>query len=280
MIEDALIGIEWEPQLTVLEYPQKSIYAIKKSQLDIDRIEFAKGDSDLMIVHYKLPSGYKEGYLTYLAIDDDYYPSYYYKGYNYFDVDPGSNNIELRTHPVKLEMLKDHIEFCTNYLSHVTEDISSYSKGIGVFLPVSNIGCMHSNPSKHVSISFPAKLGYLGKFNEFDYSLWKWLNPDLDRIGHSTLKNFKTHVAVKKSSHVGVDFPRFHIRVPYNFTAYHMLVRIAYKLWTERSEGWFREHITALFSYLDNWTSQNIQQKPLLICHGKYKKVKIANQLI
>lgn len=284
MLEDALVGIEWEPQLTLLDHPNLIVSIVYKSILDYwdyspySQVLSVKGYSDILVMRCKLHDNPKES--VFIAIDPEYIPSYYGKGkYPYLTIDGPMSNIEIGTSPVKLDMLNDQIEFCTNYLTHFVEDLALYSKGAAAFLPVSETKTgRSSNPNKHVNLSFPNKIGFIGEFNEYIKGLWKWCYSGLSSMGYYQLDSFRTNITTKKST-INKDGMRLHIMVPYNFTDYHTLARHAYKIWTEKREDNLRELLIGLFCYLDHWYLMNEQKDPILICHAKDKKSKIVNNL-
>ena len=113
-----LIGIEWEPQLTLLNYPNKAAYIhlSENSQTDI-----VNCDEKCVVIF----------------LSDKY--SYY--------TDKAVENIELRTDPVKLEDLPAEIQKCQKVMEDIVKDIAKVAGPVGVFLP--------AHPcSKHVNISF------------------------------------------------------------------------------------------------------------------------------
>jgi hypothetical protein len=283
---DALIGIEWEPQLTLLEFPNQVITVIKKSNLDhwghlkTGVILSVTRDSSLMVYNFQiLEDGPSSVFVT---IDDSYDPSYY-GGCSipkYLGVDDSMSNLEIRTRPVKLELLKDHLDFCTEYLGHFVEDLSLLTKGIGVFLPTAigqALSQTHSSPNKHVNISFPINPGYMKYFKEASNSLWSWFSEQVTIIDYNKLSNFRTHVNGKPSD--TQDYCRLHIMVPYNFNDYDGLVEKAYGIWSAESDNLLKDNIMDLAKYLDSWYSMNVQKKPILVCHTTGSKVKTVNSL-
>lgn len=290
ILKNALIGIEWEPQLTVLEHPNKIVQLIKKDNLDFwiyassNRVMTVKGDPWILV--WTCHNQHNSNYSVFISVDDAYIPSYYGGvEFPYLIIDSAVLNMEIRTRPVKLDVLKDHIEFCTHYASHFIEDLSKYANGVGMFLPTAKSKVDgHTQPSKHVNISWPTQPGYLHQFAEYNNQLWKWLFNDLRELGYYDLRHYRAHVNVKKSdirgSAMPSDLKRLHITVPYNFDDYRTLRRMAYRIWTEPDEEQFREHIYALFTYIDSWYSMNTQKDPILICHTSGKKVKILNNLV
>lgn len=143
MVDRALIGIEWEPQLTLLEFPNRTISVIRKQNLDMwgylrtSKILSAVGNPDLLIIYNFQLAGDNHP-SVFISIDDSYTPFYHSwcTEPRYLGVDDSMNNVEIRTRPVKLELLKDHSDFCTEYLGHFVEDLSLLTRGVGVFLPV------------------------------------------------------------------------------------------------------------------------------------------------
>lgn len=288
MFDDALIGIEWEPQLTLLDFPNQEISVIRKLNLDMrgylktSKILSSVGNSNLMVYNLQL-SGCSHSSI-FISIDDSYTPSYY-DGCSlprYLGVDDSMNNTEIRTRPVKLELLKDHSDFCTEYLGHFVEDLSLLTKGVGVFLPVKvdekGLPQMHSSPNKHINISFPEPPGYLLRFKENNYNLWHWFSEQAMLLEYFKLKNFRTHTTSKPSD-IDTGQCRLHIMVPYNFTDYNKLVEKAYKVWGANRDYSLKGSMIDLAKYLDFWYSMNVQNGPVLVCHTNGKKVKIVNPL-
>jgi hypothetical protein len=291
MIDDALIGIEWEPQLTLLEFPSRIISVISRLNLDLwgytktSSVLSAVGDPDfLMVYNFKL-SGDNHSSI-FVSIDESYAP-FYYSGYTeprYLGVDNSMNNVEIRTRPVKLDLLKEHSDCCTEYLRHFVGDLSLLTKGVGVFLPaVSTTPGLfyspHSGPNKHVNISFPEAPGHIEIFKEYNHSLWNWFSERMVLPGteYCKLANFKTHITTKPSN--TSDYCRLHIMVPYNFTGYEELIERSYKIWSAESEYLLKDSIMDLAKYLDSWYFMNKQKDPILVCHTTGKNVKVVNQL-
>lgn len=119
-----LIGIEWEPQLTLLNYPKKKVdIRVLSSISEISTASKSKGNDACCLF---LPEKYKK----------------------YVDVD----NLEFRTKPVKFDDLKDEIKRVQDGMETVVKEIAKEVGPVGVFLP--------GDPcTKHVNISGIHHLG-------------------------------------------------------------------------------------------------------------------------
>lgn len=117
-----LIGIEWEPQLTLLNYPNKAIYIHLSENFRTDIVNY---DEKCVVIFLSLK----------------------YSGYT----DKVVANIELRTDPVKLENLPIEIHNCQKVMEDIVKDIAKIVGPVGVFLPA--FPC-----SKHVNVSFKGML--------------------------------------------------------------------------------------------------------------------------
>ncbi len=292
MLDDALIGIEWEPQLTVIDHPNKPVQIIRKDNLDYwiytpaNRVMLVRGDPWILV--WTCHSQYQNSYSVYISVDDSYIPSFYGdSSFPHMIIDNAVLNMEIRTRPVKLDILNDHIEFCTHYAGHFIEDLSKYAGGVGMFLPAPilkpNEGG-HTQPSKHVNISFPTSPGFVSSFNEHTNSFWKWTFNHLTELGYYELGHYRAHINVKKSDVLGTDMPsdlkRLHIMVPYNFDDYSTLIRMAFRIWAEPDEEQCLDYVFAILNYIDSWYSRCPQKDPILICHTKGNTVKILNNFI
>lgn len=289
MRDDCLIGLEWEPQFSLLEFPKQFISFIRKENLDFwmyypdSEILTISGNSDILICTCIPISSEKHFKYIFIALSDEYVPLYYPKSsQNYLTVDRAVFNLEIRTQPVRLELIKDHSEFCTEYLKHFVEDLSQFTNGVGVLMPVTAtpIGPSHSFPNKHVNISFPNEASYIKRFSEVGENMWKWFYNGYTSSDYLKLRHFKTHVCIKYSmtSH---SAQRLHIMVPYNFNDYETLIRHAYSIWTQPDPLLLMQGIYDLSVYLDAWYEDNKQKDPILLLHTSKSndKVQTVHQL-
>lgn len=120
-----IIGIEWEPQLTFLSYPNMAVYVFEDDDLSLATVEWEHEK----IVRLGVPRFPKRSEL-------DMY------------VDTGVLNLEIYTQPVQLKDLQEEIDRHTKILGEFIEKISyALEERIGVFLP-------KPRPAKHVNLSF------------------------------------------------------------------------------------------------------------------------------
>ncbi|HLE87626.1 MAG TPA: hypothetical protein VI727_08155 [Candidatus Brocadiaceae bacterium] len=113
-----LIGIEWEPQLTLLNYAGKEVYVHMSKNLQTNIVN----NNEKCVVIFL---------------------SNKYSGY----IDKAVENIELRTDPVKLEDLNTEIQKCQKVMEDIVKDIAKVARPVGIFLPA--YPC-----TKHVNVSF------------------------------------------------------------------------------------------------------------------------------
>ena len=116
-----LIGIEWEPQLTLLNYPVKAIHIHLSDNSMTDIVNHDEKCEKYVII----------------------YLSNKYSVY----IDKAVENIELRTDPVKLDDLNTEIQKCQKVMEDIVKDIAKVAGPTGIFLPA--FPC-----TKHVNVSF------------------------------------------------------------------------------------------------------------------------------
>lgn len=212
-IDDAYVGIEWEPQLTLLNYPRLSVYVLMRSLSEDIKIEVKNMDNP---------------FYSHISL---FIPPYLFSGTKRIGIDKTVMNLEVRSRPVKLDNLKDEIEKCNMELAHFIEKLSSYVGPVGVFIPsLYYKDCLsnHCNIlvlTKHVNVSLcpiylrnkPVHAGYImydedmnkkyelsnkGKFHycEFDFFWDKCYRLDY------------------------LESQRMHVKVSYLFNDYESLV--------------------------------------------------------
>lgn len=115
-----LIGIEWEPQLTLLNYPKRMISVGGGPYMSKVRVDFISEDGFEDVCYLFLPGKYAR----------------------YRD----SDNLEFRTNPVKFEDLKKEIKRVQDEMENVVKEIAKEVGPTGIFLP--GYPC-----TKHVNIS-------------------------------------------------------------------------------------------------------------------------------
>lgn len=122
-----LVGIEWEPQLTLLNAPNCPVYVYP----------------DFGATNFSLLEN--EG-IAYLQVPTKYH--------HVIDV----RNVEFRTPPVSLEELPQTCKEANEYMKGVIKEIARDVGAVGVFFPQSGIDSPEDSnvlPHKHVNISFP-----------------------------------------------------------------------------------------------------------------------------
>ena len=135
-----LIGIEWEPQLTLLNYPNMAICPHRDGRhklisTQIGRVETVTDDNMMTAT---------DGIFLYL-------PSKYFKNIDNF-------NLEFRTQPIKLEDLPAAIKTEQDKMEALVKDIAKSQGPTGIFLPA--YPC-----TKHVNVSMPECNDELFKYN-------------------------------------------------------------------------------------------------------------------
>lgn len=282
-MNNALIGIEWEPQFTLLEYPNRPV----------DFIPLWSSDHQINSIKIS-PNGKQISVLIREAVFKGYLFKKYTYEHSYISTDPVKRNLEVRTYPVPVEDLPNQIQKCNRLLHKFILKMKQYtSDGIGVFLPkaileVSDVISFydeedhrykfvtHHIPSKHVSISFSDAYNYSNKGIKLD-----GLNDLSQQLFHlkeyNELNSFRSFI---KSRFSTIDYNRrIHITVPYNFTDYQGILPVAKQLWESNKNTWLKNYL-AMAKYIDNWAKNNEQKKPLLVGCVKVNKYIKAGGLI
>jgi hypothetical protein len=277
-MKNALIGIEWEPQVTLLEYPNLPV-------------DFRSGYAEAILIPFiKIITGRKA---IQILIREIVFTNYALiklpKPHFFLSTDNVKHNVEVRTYPVPLSHLQGQISLCNNYLGTFINQLKPYtSKGIGVFLPkaslndFSGISYMDINdryqfldchtPSKHVSISFTDEMGHgttcCRRLSDVE-GLARLLSTSKE---YEELKHFRSFIKVRMST---IDYnSRVHMMVPYNFTDYKKLIPLTRKLWQSDVSTWLSNYI-ALARFINDWYKNNEPSGPKLI--GYIKKGEYIN---
>ena len=134
-----LIGLEWEPQLTLLNYPNRSVFIMSGEHID-NTIHLETLEKEVIFckcVYIYLPKEYQKN------IDN--------------------SNLEFRTPPVSFEELPKEIEKAQTEMENLIKAIAKELGPTGVFLPASPC-------SKHVNVSGVKYTTYIrmkpGEFGE------------------------------------------------------------------------------------------------------------------
>lgn len=192
------VGIEWEPQITLLKYPCKAIYVYSmhfSTSIYATRSYECRTPGERAGMQLVLD----ESQLRKITSDRVY-------------IDDGVANLEVATKPVEIQDLAEEIEKCAKSLQKVSEYIATVTQSqVGVFLPVSTSHLLDLHvipllkPAKHINIDIPL---------ESLHSL-----PDEERAFFA-----------RKA---GVYGRRLHVPVPYNFTEYADLLEEVRKVYRE-----------------------------------------------
>lgn len=279
MPDKVLIGIEWEPQITLLEFPNLPVN-FRASLIESNIGIFDEGKNILVSIKDGLFRNYHTGDFT--------------DNHCFLSTDQVKQNIELRTFPTAFHQLEDQILLCNKYLKHFILKLRQRTNnGIGVFLPKAilaesdGIGFMddrdvyhfleYSTPSKHVNISFRGD----NKLSMVTNSMLRNLDELPNRLNKSkeykSIRAFRTFIKTRIST---ADYgERLHITVPYNFTEYKKLIPFAKKLWNSDEQDWFLNYIN-LAQFLDNWYKTNEPEGPKLISYIKKDKYVTTGGLI
>lgn len=127
-----LIGLEWEPQLTLLNYPKMPIRAISSRHYDFTCGKLFNGDMTKYLIELYVPLKYRENVDT--------------------------TNIEFRTTPVQLKDLPEAIKTEQDKMEALVKNIAKAVGPTGIFLPA--LPC-----TKHVNVSMPEWNTELFKYN-------------------------------------------------------------------------------------------------------------------
>ena len=158
-----IIGLEWEPQFTLLKHPKKKVEVLPENvrspglQKVLKRIRKAK-DS----VCITLPNEY---------------------------VDTFVSNFEIRTPPVRFPLLERAIKGVEVVVEDIVKYIARKHGPVGVFLPSTIVGAVH----KHVNLSFPEILP--GVLPDCTKMFWKLSTPPTG-VDTTFINNTRLHLAV------------------------------------------------------------------------------------
>ncbi len=282
-MKKALIGIEWEPQLTLLEYPN----------LPVDVLSGAVGS--ILSTYMRITADERR---VRLLIRDGCYDKYrvpIYPHYHYsISTDTVKHLLEVRTFPVALDELESQINICNDHLGDLLSRVKQYTPGgIGVFLPKARLGesdgigfhdeqdvyrlLEYSTPSKHVSISF--------RSDNFPSQMQCQLLGSTDPLAcylhtsdeYNSYDEFRSLIKLRMST---VDYGhRLHITVPYNFNDYSRLAVYAWKLWQTTNDNWAGPYMK-MVKFINSWYKKNEPAGPLLVGYIKNKNYVSVGGLI
>lgn len=280
-MREVLVGIEWEPQFTLLEFPNLPVEF--RSTCESPYKPFLKIDKNKKII-----TVYVSKYLF-----DKYTSGRWPTEHFFVSTDEVKHNLEVRTYPTSPEKLSEQINFCNDYLGKFMTILGGHTKsGAGVFLPITglhneeDIGFMdeldqyrfirHHTPSKHFSISFN-KVSEPPTIINWSDSLALELSKSKE---YASLSNFKSFIMCKPAYSVDKAYGlRIHINIPYNFTQYEKLIPLAGKLWTSTNSNWLGSYLS-LARYIDDWYKKNKQSEPIFVGYAKKDKYNIVGGLI
>lgn len=207
-IDDVYVGIEWEPQLTFLNYPKLSVYVLTTIFKDV-KVKLKSNDS----YDYVLLS------IPYEFLNKR------------IGVDKAVMNVEVRSEPVKLSNLKNEIEKCNIELANFIEKLTFYVGPVGVFIPslyhkmrVGELTHVSTNCkmlflTKHVNVSLCPNYLHDEPIHLYYNMIWEY------ELCHKNKNKF--HYCEFNFSwykHSCLKSQRAHIRVPYLFNDYEFLV--------------------------------------------------------
>lgn len=211
MSNEFLIGIEWEPQFTLLNYPNHSVYfkntTRRKSSIIVENNAggiYANETSNLRVV-VDLASTFDVWQATRVAANNADKSS----AYKYTSTD--GKNLELITRPVTPDKLQSEIEKVETKLRVLCEQLVGTTGPLGVFLPAWDPG--FGQPSKHINIS--SKEGIVLRKGQM-----KSLST---KIAELNATGFFSSICLK--SECRKHRQRIHVTVPYNFTDYNRLLK-------------------------------------------------------
>jgi hypothetical protein len=206
-----LIGIEWEPQFTLLRYPNHSVYfkVTKKRKpfihLEYTSPEIYKLEQTFKRVFVELPLSYNVKLSNFVALKNWHIKN----PYRYVSID--NINFEVITKPVTLDKLPNEMVKADQHLKKFCLKIEKLVGPLGVFLPTWELG--FSQPSKHVNISSKKEMEFIDIGGKFLRETLK-----IAHNGFSSTINFKGECRIHQR--------RLHITVPYNFTDYKGLMEL------------------------------------------------------
>lgn len=222
-----LIGLEWEPQLTIPEvgnYPIYVSYTSGKTRLEqaINRL-YLNFNTDFFEMDRKRTT------LDILSWKMAYH------------------NIEIKTMPIGLSQLQDEINLSNDLLGQFIEKVSKIIKmKIGVFLPVPKVTFQpeYFEGNKHVNISF-------ANASQEQMEYFSYTKPNMSAQDKNWIrikqefkfKNYNTSITTKDGDKHDYVPIRIHIHTPYQFTDYNGLYENVCKN--------FNTDVYKIYEYLD-----------------------------
>jgi hypothetical protein len=207
---DLLMGIEWEPQFTLLNYPKSMIAFANTTDPTKQNQLLVESGSGFVVIYNKPGVGYHQG----AGFIDKKYKNMYCDGYN----------VEVYTNPVPLSDIKTEISKATETLKQFTNSVALKYGPTGVFLPMTRIRVVEDNgathnlqdqvadnplggygkdlfllPSKHVNFSLPYYNDKTGKRKPktfCDYVLNQPMFKEIVGANGSITGNLRLHINV------------------------------------------------------------------------------------
>ena len=208
-----LIGIEWEPQFTLLDYPNHTVYfKITKRRKSFIYTQHDTPNTDRVTI--EVPPSYNTWRSTNVSSNNMNKNN----RYKYTSID--QTNFEVITKPVPIEKLTSEIIKADKHLKEFCINLSKLSGRLGVFLP----NWQYGSPSKHINISDKQGIEFI-------------TNSDVDF--YSEVRNLNTkgfHSKIEMKGECRSHKERVHLTVPYNFTDYNRLLEIFYKDTVNKSD--------------------------------------------
>lgn len=247
-MSNVYIGLEYEPQLTLLDYGPKSVN-VYMNTIDAFKIEEYAPYVDLSIPWYLMQSSNTSG----IGISHDLF-----------------SNLEVRTQPCLVEDVCDAIHEQTIALKEFVEMLALHVGSVGVLLPPSvpyvidaktdSVGSLDQLSelwkiwrSKHVSLS------YSSEWLDSCVSMHIPMEKHETNLINTLLSEYETLCNTRFEALYNT---RLHIKVPYAYCTYKELVN---NLRHETNDIWFR----------------GLSQKPQLIAYAYAKqKAHLVNSLV
>jgi hypothetical protein len=309
ILDNALIGIEWEPQFALPNYSGYQIcfennffngtFITIKRQVDSKGVPLLASKHDpfyspkrvtvvVSVVQFgKFIDKISKEISKPLCLNDkkDTKKSLTKELTKLMGID--GTNFEIRTIPSSFKQLTNNIAIADSLLFLFIEKLNRcISGGVGVFLPKTTIfeastleTLLYSTPrisipTKHINITFndmPIHDNY--------WSYGRLLDA----------KFFITKISLKQRK---LSSPkRLHITVPYNFTDYGNLIKVAYPMYQKMYDGCpsrapkytnvdITEQYNDIIKYLDDWAQNNPMNSPILLKYIKKKRLVNLRSLI
>jgi len=148
-----VIGMEWEPQLTLLDYPRKAVHVKIANQI---RKPFAEDCGARSIILY-IPRIFQTPRMQ---------------------VDIGATNIEIESQPVLLADWEEELIVCEQALQDFITQLALHVGPIGVFLPrtFKDVESDALPVTKHINLSWPMIQNFYYEYNNLKAELmvaWK-----------------------------------------------------------------------------------------------------------